>query len=172
MILWFLCIYLIHVHFAFCLSAHPCFWPVNSKHPWVLTRDTTVVARGQSSEHTHVLYTADKLLARLLTVNDYREVYDQLHHLRARWWQIGVHLRLHVDDLENIEKDCRNNEQRLQKMLLLWLRRRSRSPTWQKLISALRHETVGDEGAAEDLKTYVMSKGRPFALSISLCSCA
>lgn len=92
-----------------------------------------------------------------LTVKDFREVYEQLYPQRLKWRPIGVRLGLQCDLLENIEDQYRKNEKRLEQTLMEWLRRRHLNPTWQSLIDALRHRTVGDEGAAEDLEEYVMS---------------
>ncbi len=44
-------------------------------------------------------------------------------------------------------------------MILAWLNGRGKkTPTWQSLIDALNHFAVGEEGVAEDIRTYVLSK--------------
>ncbi len=81
-----------------------------------------------------------------------------MHSLRFKWKPIGERLSLDINDLQNIDEENRNNDQRLEKMILDWLKRRSVKPTWQSLIDALRHETVGEEGAAEDIQEYLQSR--------------
>ncbi len=47
MILWFT--YYVYMRYTYkwlvCVSAHPNFWPINFKRPWVLTRENTVCSR-------------------------------------------------------------------------------------------------------------------------------
>ncbi len=105
-----------------------------------------------------MIYAADRILSRVLTISDYTEVYDRLHPQRLKWKPIGERLNLRINDLENIDDENRSNDQRLKKMILGWLRRRNLKPTWQSLIDALRHRTVDEEGAAEDLLEYLLSR--------------
>ncbi len=77
---------------------------------------------------------------------------------RVSWHPIGLRLGFPVRVLERIGNEYRQNEQRLEKMLLEWLRRRNFQPSWQSLIDALNHPTVGGEGAADDIRKYVLSK--------------
>ncbi len=102
--------------------------------------------------------TADGVLNRLLTVSDLREVYDQMYPQMVNWWPIGLRLGLPHYILDDIGDQYRKNEQRLEKVLLEWLRRRKFRPSWQSLIDALNHKTVGNEGAAEDLLVYLLSR--------------
>ncbi len=85
-------------------------------------------------------------------------MYSRLHPQRRRWFQIGVRLGLRHDVLENIEDQYRDNDRRLQNVVITWLRLRGLQPTWLALVDALRHEMVGDEGAAERIREYVVSK--------------
>ncbi len=97
------------------------------------------------------------VLNRLLTVSDLREVYDQMYPQHVNWRPIGLRLGLPNYILDNIGDQYQKNEQRLEKVLLEWLRRRSLCPSWQSLIDALNHKTVGDEEAAEDLLQYLQT---------------
>ncbi len=100
-----------------------------------------------------MIYTADGILSRILTVSDYKEVYNQLYSRRIKWRPIGVCLGLSPDDLDD---ENRRNEQWLEKMILDWLRQRTLNPTWQSVIDALRHHTVRLEGAAEYIRKYLL----------------
>ncbi len=106
---------------------------------------------------TYTAYTAD----RLLTLDDFQAVYEKLYPLRGKWHFIGVQLGISLEHLDNYEDDYRNNHQCLRMVILDWLRRRKLRPTWKALIEALRHETVGDEGAAHDLQELVMMGTQP-----------
>ncbi len=104
------------------------------------------------------LPTAGGALSRLLTVRDIREVYAQMYPQRLRWHPIGLHLGFPLRVLKHIEDEYRQNDQQFGKMLLEWLRRPNLQTSWQSLIDALNHPTVGGEGAADDIRKYVLSK--------------
>ncbi len=91
-------------------------------------------------------------------MRDFREVYAQMYPQRVRWHPIGLCLGFPLRVLEHIGDEYRQNEQRLEKMLVEWLRRPNLQPSWQSLIDALNHPTVGGEGAADDIRKYVLSK--------------
>lgn len=76
-----------------------------------------------------------------------------------KWHPIGLRLYVPIDVLENISVELVWNDQRLRKMLLELLRRHLRlNPTWRAIMDALKHLTVGEEAAAEDLRQYLESK--------------
>ncbi len=76
----------------------------------------------------------------------------------VNWRPIGRRLGLPHYILDDIEDQYRKNEQRLENVLLKWLKRRNFCPCWQSLIDALNHPTVDDQGAADDIREYVLSK--------------
>ncbi len=79
-------------------------------------------------------------------------VYWGTHKARSKWRPLGIAL-IPYDEVENIKG---GNDESLEAVLKIWLRNRSQSPTWAKLLAALRHETVGEEGVADDIvKTYL-----------------
>ncbi len=87
------------------------------------------------------------------------EVCDQLDDVKVEWENIGLHLSLPYKILENIENEHSRNQKRLRKMILAWLNGRGKkTPTWQSLIDALKHHTVGENATADDIRTYVLSK--------------
>ncbi len=88
---------------------------------------------------------------KILTINDFCTVVDATFEARGKWRQLGDRLLSH-HEVENIEGD---NAKCLRAVLSVWLKNRKRSPTWAKLLAALRHKTVGEEGVADDIvKTY------------------
>ncbi len=103
--------------------------------------------------------TAERRLHTPLFESDVTEVCDQLDGVKVRWEIIGQHLDLPNKILEDIKDEYRNNQKRLRKMILAWLKGRGQKPpTWQSLINALKHHTVGENATAEDIRTYVLSK--------------
>lgn len=92
-------------------------------------------------------------------MEDFREVYSEIYPHRANWHPIGLQLNLSPNDLVNIGDECRTNDQRVGRMLCEWLRKRQTlRPTWQALIDALSHHTVGCEDGAEDLRKYLIKR--------------
>ncbi len=84
---------------------------------------------------------------------------DQLDGVKVEWENIGLHLDLPYSILDNIGKEHGTNQKRLQQMILAWLKGRGKkTPTWQSLIDALKHDTVGENATADDIRTYVLSK--------------
>ncbi len=78
---------------------------------------------------------------------------DATFEAREKWRQLGDRLLSH-DQVENIKGD--NNNECLRTVLSLWLKKRDGSQTWAKLLAALRHKTVGEEGVADDIvKEYL-----------------
>ncbi len=95
----------------------------------------------------------------VLRPSDLREVCDRLDCVQVQWENIGLHLDLPYGILANIKDEHGTNQKRLQQMILAWLNGRgNKMPTWQSLIDALNHFAVGEEGVAEDVRTYVLSK--------------
>ncbi len=84
-------------------------------------------------------------------MSDFREVRAALHIARLQWQNLGIELGISVDDLENMRDEGRDNEQRLEKMVMAWLGTQSLLPSWEKLVGALQTEVVGREDVAQDI---------------------
>ena len=92
------------------------------------------------------------MAAALLTTDNFREVKKAVYDARARWRALGEALGLKVSDLDAIhgsDAEC------LSAMLTIWLKQRSKTPTWAKLVEALKEPDVeGEEVAAAIVQNY------------------
>ncbi len=112
-----------------------------------------------------LFHTADATL----TAADFKVVYDATYKAQGCWRPLGERLELELHELENITG---KNEDCLQKVLSLWLKRRSKDPTWAKLVAALRHETVGADGAViYDLIQKYLGKDKQHSFLLLTPSC-
>ena len=72
----------------------------------------------------------------------FNNVFGKLYEAREKWYNIGVKLGIKTTDLNEIKHDHGDKlEPCLREMIQLWLRQIG--VTWEKLIDALRDETVG-----------------------------
>ena len=87
-----------------------------------------------------------------LVIDDLHNVQTKVWEGRAKWYNIGLALKLTPGTLDAIRKtnhhvvdDC------LIAMLKEWLSKPELNPSWSGLATALRDKTVGLEGIAEQL---------------------
>ncbi len=73
---------------------------------------------------------------------------EELVEVRAKWWPIGLKLKLTPGTLDEIESKTSN---RLEAVLLDWLRV-TIGASWEQLIDALRSAQVGEIRLAEKLE--------------------
>ncbi len=85
-------------------------------------------------------------------MDDFKDVRTALHRARPQWRQLGVELGIPVHYLESFEMDGRDVGERLHNTLKVWLRKRSLRPSWERLVEALRAETVDREDIACDIE--------------------
>ncbi len=84
---------------------------------------------------------------------------NAVYEARAKWRSLGTELGLSEDDLDSIERDVASVEDCLSRMLTVWLRRPSLSPTWENLVKALRSKWVQREDVATDVIRELQSQG-------------
>ena len=83
------------------------------------------------------------------------ELLDLLSALQgkaAKWFIIGLHLRLSTDELDIIEADSNGVEECLTNVLRKWLSKSHPPCSWRALIAALREAAVGEEVLAGQLE--------------------
>ncbi len=85
-------------------------------------------------------------------MDDFKEVRAVLHRARPQWKQLGAELGIPVDDLESFKMDGRDVGERLDNTLKAWLHKRLLRPSWERLVEALRAETVDREDIACDIE--------------------
>ena len=76
---------------------------------------------------------------------------NELHEVRADWYDLGVQLRMETSDLDAIElENMKDSKKCLRKMLSLWLTKKTPSPpSWQRVVDALRSRSINRPTLAE-----------------------
>jgi hypothetical protein len=91
---------------------------------------------------------AGRVVTSELTINDLAVVQSKAWNARSKWYNIGLQLGLKADDL-----DCIHGPDSFTEMLKQWLRQESIEKTWDKLMKALRSETVHYGSLADSIAT-------------------
>ena len=97
--------------------------------------------------------------------DDFYDVYHELENIKARYFQLGIELRIPLGKLEAIRKThSQDVEQALTQVLLLWLRQQYNvgkfgHPTWQRLREAVDSPAGGENHALAEriAKKYLTS---------------
>ena len=87
-----------------------------------------------------------------LTVDDLHTVIEELYNARAKWYNIGVQLRVGVGTLDAIRSQYSDPSDCLRETLTTWLKSCSTPTTWSKVAEALNSSTVGEGSMATSLK--------------------
>ena len=81
----------------------------------------------------------------VLSINNIKEVLDEMWDYRARWKFIGIQLDIDTGTLDAIEKDCRTVDDCLLRMIKGWLRGSPRpTATRESIRVALRSKHVSN----------------------------
>ena len=87
-----------------------------------------------------------------LTTSNILEVLENVWEARQRWYNIGIQLKLKISDLDVIRQPGNQSaDECVVEMLKFWLRRGG--ATWEALIDALKHKTVGYPILANQIAT-------------------
>ena len=94
----------------------------------------------------------------LLTVDDLYDVLDQLHEVRAKWYDLGGSLELRASTLDAIKVEHHNApDVCLRQTISHWLRQVTPRPCWNAIVFALRKPIVNEPRLAETLETKYCS---------------
>ena len=93
--------------------------------------------------------------ADLLSINNIKEVLDEVWDYRARWKFIGIQLHIDTGTLDTIEKDCKMVDDCLLMMIKGWLRNTNPRPTRKIIRVALQSK-------------YVLNRAGNYASKLSL----
>ena len=77
-----------------------------------------------------------------LKLDDYAKVQEAMWEARCQWFNIGVHFHLNIDDLNAIDIDSGDVDEKFNKMLHTWFRN-GENRTWEAICDVLQHITVG-----------------------------
>ena len=96
-----------------------------------------------------------------LTVDNTQDVFEMMYDARRKWRNIGGYFRLSESILENIDVENQNNDDRLRKVIIEWLKKFGGTDkcTWTQVALALRNHTVDREDLAQKVfEKYPRSK--------------
>ena len=134
-----------------CLHNYPARRPQTAE---LVTRlqDTPDTLDGTShSQPDTILY--NQPAGQQLSVNDLHTVMEELNNVRAKWYDIGVQLRVNIGTLDAIKEQYLNNPSDcLRETLTTWLKSYPPHSTWSKVVDALKSSTVGEARLAADLE--------------------
>ena len=89
---------------------------------------------------------------------------DKVWDARAKWYEIGLGIKIRSTDLDAIRKKHRDDPDVCYRELLsTWLKQASPIPTWALLTDALKSRQVGFEQLSEKLcsQSRISSKSKP-----------
>ncbi len=86
-----------------------------------------------------------------LSDKDLQDVVDKVYRARDKWYEIGLGLRIHVDELEAIKKVNAEVDTCLRKMLTYWLRQPDLNRSWSTLAQSLKGHLVARPDIAGQL---------------------
>ena len=99
-----------------------------------------------------------QLAGQQLSINDLLVVMEELNDVRAKWYNIGLQLRMSVGTLDAIKEQYDDPSHCLRETLKTWLKTSPSAPTWTNIVDALRSSTVGEVRLAADLQNkYCLS---------------
>ena len=87
-----------------------------------------------------------------LSVNDLPVVMEELSDIRAKWYDIGLQLRLRVGTLDAIREQYDDPSHCLRETLKIWLKISPSPTTWKNIVEALRSLIIGEVRLATDLE--------------------
>ena len=87
-----------------------------------------------------------------LSVDDLPVVMEELNDIRAKWYDIGLQLRMSVGTLDAIKEQYDDPSHCLRETLKTWLKTCPSLPTWKNIVYALRSSTIGEVRLTIDLE--------------------
>jgi len=85
-------------------------------------------------------------------LQDLSELMQAMYEARAKWYRIGVQLKLPVGTLDAIRSEFSDTTACLTEMCSHWLRCIDPHPSWVALIGALESSPVGEGQLAQQLR--------------------
>ena len=94
-----------------------------------------------------------------LSLNDLGLVQRKLWETRAKWYNVGLGLKIMATDLEAIQQECGENiEKCFTKMLYKWLckSRAEHRCTWKTIVNMLKTNVISCEGLANKIENEMI----------------
>jgi hypothetical protein len=93
------------------------------------------------------------LLCSICTVLDLGNVTNELVSVMAKYYRIGVQLRVDQSKIEEIEVNHPTADRRFSEVIKIWLRGNTSVPvSWESLVEVLESPFVGEKGLARRLR--------------------
>ena len=93
-----------------------------------------------------------------LSVNDLKEVYEELYDARTKWHNIGLSLKMNPNDLDAIKMKHKDDPgECFRELLSTWLKQANPKPMWADLVTALKSPTVKYEQLSENVQKKYLS---------------
>jgi len=87
-------------------------------------------------------------------------VWNEIHDARAKWYDIGIELKIDVPTLKNIKSTYTDNKDCFREVLKVWLKAVDPKPTWKALVDALKARVIDEQKLAADLEAKFCSHRR------------
>ena len=99
---------------------------------------------GKEYYFIHYIVTASFSCAVTLSSGDLKTLVNELHEVRADWYDLGVQLRMETHDLDAFRLENQNDTKKcLRQMLSLWLLQEFPSPpSWERVADALSSPAI------------------------------
>ena len=88
---------------------------------------------------------------------DLSTVRNEIHAAQAKWYDIGIELKVDISTLKTIESMYSNSKDRLREVITEWLKAVHPKPTWRSLVDALRRPAVDEAKLAAVLEAKYCS---------------
>ena len=92
-----------------------------------------------------------------LSEDDLFEIQEELYDVRAKWRKIGQGLKVLLSDLDVIDRDKKDSEEKFESVLSRWLKS-GKDCTWSSLCRVLSTRTVGEGALAQKIKEKYISQ--------------
>ena len=138
---------------------------------------TLGLVRKDDRRFMHVVMNASFLaFTETLSSGDLATLVNELHHVRAKWYDLGIQLRMETSHLDAIETQHHGNPDKCQRQMLSnWLKTSSPPPTWQRVVDALCSPVIDKNSSAECLRhiycnpSPARAEGSVVYLPMSIC---
>ena len=98
----------------------------------------------------------------VLALDDLLAVLNELHELRANWYDLGLSLKVKVPTLDAIQAEHRDHPKScLRDMIKHWLRQENPRPCWNAIVTALDTPFMSQSRLAETLRAQYCPHQHP-----------
>ena len=135
--------------------------------------ETLGLVRNSDGHYINVIMTAQFFsCTETLSSGDLATLVNELHEVRADWYDLGVQLRMETHDLDVFRLENQNDTKKcLRQMLSVWLLQEFPSPpSWERVVDALSSPAINKKSIAERLK-HIYCNPSPEGNMFSIYQC-